>query len=153
VLGEKMSYLDKNLKKFPELTAILEKVEVLQEDHVEKAKDGNLTVKFEDKYLHSAYRPIDEAKKLIETYEIDDAPIIVLGFSFGYHVLEILSKHPGRKLLVVERNLAVLKTAMTALDFSGISGSLRFFTNDEAQDIVTDAEFYSALNKKPTIVQ
>lgn len=52
--------------------------------------------------LHSRYDPIAEAKKLIDTVEMDENfCYLVNGFGLGYHVSELLSRLKGEAFLVV----------------------------------------------------
>src|SRR5689334_19260113 len=59
---------------------------------VEQTKDGLPTISVQapdDRtlYLHSRYRPIEEAEKLIDTVQVEDRGIFyACGFGLGYHV-------------------------------------------------------------------
>ena len=147
-----MDYLNKNLKKFPELKNIFSNTQGLDNDYFHETKDGKLTVKINGKTLHSIYDPIGEAKRLISTYNIDDAPIIVIGFGLGYHVRALVQKNPDRRVLIVERNIPLLKSAFERLDFSELDSKIRFYLEDDPQEIISEYEFYNALSKKPTII-
>jgi len=147
-----MSFFEKNIRAYPGFRNIFDGIMAVSEDVFLKARDGNLTARFEGKFLHSAYNPVSEAKKLIASYKIDEAPIIVLGFGLGYHVKEIFRKFPGRRVLVIERNIPLLKKVFELVDISNMDGKLKFYTEDKVNDIMTDHEFYSSLNQNPTII-
>ena len=147
-----MSNYKNNVNKFQRLKRDFDEIKSLSDENIIETKDGNKSAKIDGKLLHSAYNPIQEAKQMISTYKIDDAPLIIVGFGFGYHVRELLNLYPGRKLLVVERNLKVLKKAFELFDFSNLSGDVKFFTGDNTYEIITDTDMYNALHKNPTII-
>lgn len=55
---------------------------------LEKAKNENLTLKYEDRYIHSKYDPVNEgmrfAKANIDNF--NDKTILVYGLGLGYHI-------------------------------------------------------------------
>ena len=88
-------------------------------------KDGKSTLEVispdgRKSLLHSKYAPVDEAKRLVESFKIDPLHnIIVLGIGLGYHVIEILDKPNNRDfMLVVEKNPNILRAFLKTHDIS-----------------------------------
>src|SRR4051812_37900592 len=80
---------------------------------VEGAKDGNFTVKVgggSGVYLHSRYRPVQEAETWAGSQKCDDKYVVIVsGFGLGYHVKALFDRMPGDAIIVVgEPNLGVL---------------------------------------------
>ncbi len=78
-------------------------------------------------YLHSRYRPIEEAEKLAANADTDDKFCFVLaGFGLGYHVRALFDEiNSEAALIVTEPSLAVLSTALCCVDLSDAIASRR----------------------------
>jgi len=74
--------------------------------------------------LHSAYDPIEEARRLAAKYEpATTENAVVLGLGLGYHVLEYLGREHHRDfMLVVEPSLERFRCCLEHTDFSGHLG-------------------------------
>ena len=59
---------------------------------VEKTKSGLLTIKYDNKYIHSKYDPMREVQQLIDA-NIDflNSPVIAV-YGLGYHINHIVKK-------------------------------------------------------------
>jgi len=118
--------LEKNLnilkKKNHELFNLISKAEPSGKLEILKSRDGNYTAKLENKQIHSVYKPISEAKKLMKSLDLENKDIIVqLGFGLGYYTKELLSVVGKKtKLFIIEDNLELLKRAFEIFDFSNI---------------------------------
>ncbi len=76
-----------------------------------EGRDGHATLKAGNVYLHSRYRPVEEAQRLIESADLDcQRPVLVVGLGLGYHVLELLNR--GADVVAVEPDPAVAKLAL-----------------------------------------
>lgn len=64
---------------------------------LEKAKNGNYTLKYDGKYIHSKYNPIKEAGQFINSNVelLQKDKILVYGIGLGYHINEILKNTQG----------------------------------------------------------
>lgn len=64
---------------------------------LEKAKNGNYTLKYDGKYIHSKYNPIKEAEQFINSNMelLQKDKIVVYGIGLGYHINEILKNTKG----------------------------------------------------------
>src|SRR5436305_2606709 len=71
-------------------------------------------------FLHSKHRPMEEAKRLIDSVDLNDKTLIAVhGFGLGYHVEELVARSsPEAIFLVFEPDLKLLHTAFAARDFS-----------------------------------
>ena len=78
-----------------------------------KSKDGNLIPKIGSISLHSNYYPIREARDGLANYslKVNQEPVIY-GLGFGYHVLEILKRYNGTKILVIDPSMSVFQCFM-----------------------------------------
>ncbi|KGM92777.1 hypothetical protein Z968_13210 [Clostridium novyi A str. 4552] len=72
----------------------------------EKSKQGVLTLKYDNKYIHSKYDPIKESSILIDKYEnlVKKSVVVVYGIGLGYHIDEILLRNPKAKIYVFDGN-------------------------------------------------
>src|SRR6266850_432562 len=80
-------------------------------------------------FLHSRHRPVDEAKRLVESVDLNDKTFIAVhGFGLGYHVEELFARaSPEAILLIFEPDLRLLHTALAARDFSELIRSRRVY--------------------------
>ena len=68
---------------------------------------GHPTLRFNGVFLHSQYRPQEEAERFIESAQIDDArPVLVIGLGLGYHVLALLRREVS--VVVIEPNPTIV---------------------------------------------
>jgi hypothetical protein len=112
-------------KRFPNLHKKLEASKVSGHFQVSSSKSGTPTLSFTTgnnppKYLHSAYRPENEAKKYIDGLPVNNfLSYIVVGFGLGYNLLQ-LSKRVSKnsKIILIENNLEIFKLALESLDLS-----------------------------------
>src|SRR5882672_10668047 len=97
------------------------------------AKSGDATVAIPagggQIILHSRHRPIDEAKRLVDSVDLNDKTLIAVhGFGLGYHVEELFARaSPEAVFLIFEPDLKLLHTALAARDFSELIRSRRPF--------------------------
>jgi spore maturation protein CgeB len=76
-----------------------------------EGRGGLPTLQLGDVYLHSRYRPEEEARRLIDSAELDPArPVVVVGLGLGYHVNELIER--GFEVAVIEREPAIAKLAL-----------------------------------------
>jgi hypothetical protein len=74
---------------------------------VEPSKSGSHTVCLptpdgKSIYLHSRYRPVEEAQKLIDAVPVDDRAMFhVCGFGLGYHVEALFDRAGDEAILCV----------------------------------------------------
>ncbi|MFC1809296.1 motility associated factor glycosyltransferase family protein [Candidatus Omnitrophota bacterium] len=79
--------------------------------------------------LHSKYNPVREAEKLVDGYALSPSiNIVVLGFGFGYHVLDLI-KRKGRRdfIIICEKNPSLIKEAFRHIDCSSLFGQKNIF--------------------------
>ncbi|MDI6792262.1 MAG: DUF115 domain-containing protein [bacterium] len=83
---------------------------------------GLPTVKIGTNFLHSRYDPLKEAARFTRAFDLSSASLVaVFGLGLGYHVLKII-KHlkPGQNLLILEKDIGILKTALQLIDLTEI---------------------------------
>ena len=114
-------------KRFPNLRKQLETSEISGYFQTSPSKSGAPTLSFTaennaPKYLHSAYRPENEAEKYIASLPINDfLSFIVVGSGLGYNLLELIKKiSKNSKVILVENSLEVFKLALESLDLSEV---------------------------------
>ena len=99
---------------------------------LEAARDGSKTVRMGGVYLHSRYRPVEEAAKWAEGVKCEDKYVVVVsGFGLGYHVRALWERMPDEgQVIVAEPDVGLLRAAMEACDLSEIigTGRLAIFT-------------------------
>ena len=80
-----------------------------------ESRGGEPTVKVNGVYLHSRYRPREEAARLIDSAGLDlERPVLVVGAGLGYHVTE-LNQRGAAQVAVVEPTATVAKLAVEGL--------------------------------------
>jgi len=100
-------------------------------------------------FLHSRHRPIDEAKRLVESIDLNDKTLIAVhGFGLGYHVQELFAKSsPEAIFLIFEPDLRLIHTAFASRDFSELIRSRRlcFFTRADRSTLMLRIQGHQAL--------
>ena len=102
-----------------------------------KSKDGNLIPKIGSISLHSNYYPIREARDGLANYslKVNQEPVIY-GLGFGYHVLEILKRYNGTKILVIEPSMSVFQCFMENVDLKPFLPNTKFAISIPSPKIV-----------------
>lgn len=71
------------------------------------------SVKVENKFIHSAYYPLKEAEKFVESLNLNNKKRIVLyGLGLGYHIYYILNKYPDIEIQVFDLSKDLLTYAL-----------------------------------------
>src|SRR5215208_240720 len=80
-------------------------------------------------FLHSRHRPVEEARRLVQSVDLNDKTLIAVhGFALGYHVEQLFAlASPEAICLIFEPDLKLLHTAFTARDFSELIRSRRVY--------------------------
>lgn len=97
---------------------------------VEDAKKGNQTfsVLHNEKpvYFHSKYTPLEEAKAFVEKSDMLEKPkhILFIGTGLGYHIIEMMERHPKTTFSIFEPNLSILKLFLEHVNLKKIKGTL-----------------------------
>ena len=70
---------------------------------MKKTKDNNLTLKYDNIYLHSKYNPIREAERLIDKKQLENSScVLILGIGIGYHIDYIRKLNNNIKIFGIE---------------------------------------------------
>lgn len=95
------------------------------------AKSGDLTVAVGAAggqiFLHSRHRPIDEAKRLVDSVDLADTTLIAVhGLGLGYHLEELFCRaSPEAIFLVFEPDIKLIHSAFAARNLSELIRSRR----------------------------
>src|SRR5438105_2046910 len=95
------------------------------------AKSGDATVAIGAApgqiFLHSRHRPIDEAKRLVDSIDLSETMLIAVhGLGLGYHVEELFRRaSPEAIFLIFEPDFKLIHTALVSRDFSELIRSRR----------------------------
>ncbi len=147
------NFLQKNLesfsKRFPQLCEALLMVDfdgtLPTGFEVIAAKNKELTATFEKNYLHSAYNPSSEAKKLATSKDIQQSDTIVfLGIGLAYGILECSKKYPNKTIVVIEPDPIHLLVSFSYIDWEDFftHPSLVFLPEAPHQTIIAILEQY-----------
>lgn len=116
----------------PQLAAELENCLGGEAYAVETSRSGSPTLSLPTNkgtrlYLHSRHQPADEAKRLIDSADLDGKVVFcVQGFGLGYHVEELFKRVSDEALIIIaEPDPLVLRTAFEQRDFSRMIGTGR----------------------------
>ncbi|MCH7871194.1 MAG: motility associated factor glycosyltransferase family protein, partial [Planctomycetes bacterium] len=108
----------------PRLALEIERVPFSELPLLERTRDGRLTVKVaaddgRDVYVHSKYRPVAEARTLIDDLNTDENPtFFIAGFGLGYHLVELERVMESPLLIVAEDDLALVKSGLCCVDLA-----------------------------------
>ncbi|MCL2762590.1 MAG: DUF115 domain-containing protein [Treponema sp.] len=127
--NEELSYWEKNSKilqeQFPGLREkILEDQDTIENLKIETAASGVPTLSINGIYVHSPRDPEREGRRLAEACLAEASanapaqPVVVLGFGLGYAAQALAEMAPERPIIIVEKNLNLLRTAFELRDFS-----------------------------------
>lgn len=124
LMRSEMNQIPHSLKEsHPDLYKRLLSCDINEELQVITSKTGKPTCRLKNLYLHSAYDPVKEAERQIKHFLSnihETETIIVFGFGFGYHIEELKEKYSGR-IIVVEKDLSILKVALSICKISSLS--------------------------------
>ena len=92
-------------------------------------------------FIHSSHDPLAEARQWADHAEQEDWQIgIVLGFGLGYHVEELIRRHPERTLIVLEPDPAIFAAALHARDLRSVLTHPNLYLNI-SNDVDISARF------------
>ena len=112
-------------------SAIPEWIEMVQ------SKDGHPVIKVLSSFLHSGYRPVEEAVKMTSSFEPEDEMrTVAYGLGLGYHVLELLRKSRG-EVFVIEPSLAIFRAFLSAMDITPFIERTRFIIAETPAKILS----------------
>lgn len=110
---------------------------------LEKSKAGVMTVKYNDKYIHSKYDPISEGERFAKSNleNVNSEIIPVYGLGLGYHIVPMTNYLKGKSVIYVfEYNDEIIKLCKTV--------NPEIFTNKKIKIITADdSDFFIKLAK------
>ncbi|WP_050606983.1 motility associated factor glycosyltransferase family protein [Clostridium niameyense] len=110
---------------------------------LEKTKSELYTVKYNNKYLHSKYDPLEESKKFINKYKnlIEKSSIILIyGLGLGYHVEQVFNINNKVQIYVFEGNEELINVCKKT--------NFKLFCNKRINIIsYKERDFYSIFSK------
>lgn len=107
--------------------------------------DPSLTV--DGVYLHSKYRPREEAEALIDSLELETArPVLSIGLGLGYHVSALLER--GYEVCAVECEPGIAKLALQG----PLKDCAFALALGDAQALSTDSDLVNFLKRRPQIL-
>ena len=121
----------------PELAVRVEATPFSEAPALLPTRDGHFTVQLDSDdgrsiYAHSRYRPITEARQLVDAQPDRDLPACILnGLGLGYHLVELERRYDRPLLIVIEDDLALLKAALCVVDLTAaLEGRRLIFLTD-----------------------
>ncbi|MCX8065908.1 MAG: glycosyltransferase [Candidatus Hydrogenedentes bacterium] len=115
------------------------KIEILEK------KEGIKTIRVNGLLYHSQYDPFEEAKRIIDSAELDiRRPVIVGGLGLGYHIKELLRR--GFELLVIETNPEIVTTCINTVE---LPDNLLLAISRNTNELLNDETFLKFINKIP----
>lgn len=112
---------------------------------LEQSKCGVMTLKYDNKYIHSKYDPIRESEQFIKSNEelLKEKVIVIYGLGLGYHVNAILKRKSDNPIIYIfEWNDEVINYCkkynndiFTAANVKIISGKDENFYSDLAESL------------------
>ncbi len=147
------NFLQQNLERFsnrfPQLCEALKTIEcnnpIPRGVELIEAKNKEITASYEKAYLHSAYNPTAEAKKLANSKEIENAETIVfLGIGLAYGILECAKVHKNKTIIIIEPDPLHILFSFMYIDWGMFFTypSLVFLAEAPSQTVITILEHY-----------
>jgi len=100
------------------------------------SRDGHPVPQVGSVSLHSVYRPIEEAVRLVSAHAFhEDLPDIVYGLGFGYHVRETLNRVSG-SITVIEPCMEMFREFLAVVDLQPFLPRARFCIDEEPAKIL-----------------
>jgi hypothetical protein len=138
----------------PKLALAIEAVHPADLPAIEQSREGGVTARIpidggKSIYLHSRYRPTQEAAQWVASLPLDDKYVVIVGgFGLGHHVRALFDRLPSDAIIVVaEPSIPILRAAMESVDLAELlsSGRCLFFTSTNRSELVERLELRSAL--------
>ncbi len=139
LFSNRFEQLHKGLTSLPSTRELPKGVEIF------RARNNEISAKFDNNYLHSAYNPSGEAKKLMETNEVSHAESVVFfGVGLGYGPIECALKHKDKTIIIIEPDPYYILLAFSNLDWAAVfeHNSLVFLLEAPQQTVITILEQY-----------
>ncbi len=137
------------MKSFLDWKEELASIEPSGEMELLRGRAGESTLRIDKTYLHSRYRPREEAARLIDDAGLDlDRPILVVGLGLGYHVAALLARG-ATQVAGIEGGKAVAHLALQAgvLDAYDVLLGL-----GKMEDIVDTSAYHSFAQSLPQVL-
>lgn len=123
------SILENNLallaKRDPDLTASLRSIQPTGKYIASPSRSGpaTLSIAFPDgkrKTIHSAYDPVQEAVRFIDSCQLNDSTnFIITGMGLGYHATETIKRAPRHaRVVIIEKDPELFYLALSCNDLS-----------------------------------
>ncbi|MCB0749566.1 MAG: hypothetical protein KDC90_19060 [Ignavibacteriae bacterium] len=106
------------------------------------SKDGNRIFLWNGRQLCSSYAPIDEAKNWVQKSLpklFPEKTLIILGLGNGYHVAEVLSQFPEKKIIVINDLPEIVTVASEIIGLR--SGLVNIISATRVEELVSSSEF------------
>lgn len=143
-----MSLLESNLKYISRFSPVLaDRIRNAEDSELalfpEETRSGDRTLRAvrgeKSLYLHSRYNPVREAARTVAVGIEGEPDMIVLGgFGLGYLAEEVVLKHSGAAIVIIERSPELMRAALSARDMGTLLGSGRIdlVVSDRMEDIL-----------------
>ncbi|TCT14021.1 hypothetical protein EDC18_10790 [Natranaerovirga pectinivora] len=133
-------------KKYPDfLDDFKQRLKVKYNIEVINSRDNNYSMVYTEEnismYLHSKYRPTEEAEKWVNSQCFDNNNLVIFGFGLSYNIREIIKIMTNKQsLIIIEPSIQVFHRTIQYIDCVDI------FTNDKVHIIIgTKAEKWHQL--------
>jgi spore maturation protein CgeB len=117
----------------PDLAESIEKLQAVDALEILETKTGMKSLRVDNSLLHSLYDPVKEAEEWVKHYEENintGSLIFVLGFGFGYHILE-LCKKTQKGITVFEPRLEIIRAALESVCLTPVLERVRIVAGDK----------------------
>lgn len=112
-----------------------------------QGREGDPTLRVRKVFLHSRYRPSEEAVRFIDSAKLDmTRPVMVVGLGLGYHVQELVRR--GVKVVVVEPEAAVVKLAVEHI----LADSDVLVGCGDVDDVARSKQFEEFVRQVPQVI-
>ena len=102
----------------PDLAARVDALPFSELPTLESTRDGNVTIRLaaddgREIYVHSRYRPVEEAEKFVDNLPpVENPSFFLSGLGLGYHLPAFAHRYDGVLLIVAEQDVRLIKATL-----------------------------------------
>lgn len=91
---------------------------------VTEAKNGELTLKYKDKFIHSKYNPTRESDKIIRELESNNLYILG-GIGLGYYLSALINRGDNGTIIIYEPSIELFSSLINSIDITNFINNPR----------------------------
>ena len=156
VFNKNINLLNKNKYNFRAVKKLIEYNDSNNKYQLKQAKNNLFAVMYNNKPLTSLYNPMEEAKRLISQFIINNNEHIGIFLSIAsfFHIEYFLSLNENNKAIIIEKDIEIVKLILENINISNenILKNTILILNEDLESILAFFNFYMNDNDSKKIV-